>query len=147
MNEAIKQMHGYISTFERNCRNMLSKGIRYAHWAVRSPWAIHGRFMFALAMAGTDLPPFGLNGITIRLCKGGYGQRLMKVTRGSAVFGGVRRILFSGPKEFGLIAVSGVGNAPVACTLRIIDNCAGMGVLNYITWIVRAGQLFAEYNG
>lgn len=134
-------------TFESDCRNMFSKGVRYAHWAVRSPWAIHGRFMFALAMAGTDLPPFGLNGITVRLCKGGYVQRLMKETNKSALCGGIRGFLFSGPKEFGLIAISGVGNAPVACPLRIIDNCAGVGVLNHITRIVRAGQFFTEYNG
>ena len=59
-------------TFESDCRNMLSEGIRYAHLAVRSPWAIHGRFMFALVMAGTDLPPFIFNGIVFRLYKGGY---------------------------------------------------------------------------
>lgn len=52
------QMHGYISNRRRILPKTLPVIYRYAPSAMRTPWAKHGFFRFAQAMAGTDLPPY-----------------------------------------------------------------------------------------
>ena len=51
-----------------------------------------------------------------------------------------------GPFDFCFVTISGVGDASVTGTLGIVQDLAGAGILDDVSGVVVAGQLFAENN-